>query len=88
VDVDELEIPAPVPDDQLLAVHDAVDRFATLDARKAELVKLRYFVGMSFEQAAEVLGIAVPTAKQWWTYSRAWLRVELAGQPNGKSSLP
>ena len=88
VDVDELEIPAPVPDDQLLAVSDAVARFAALDARKAELVKLRYFVGMSFEQAAEVLGIAVPTAKQWWTYSRAWLRVELAGQSTGKPPAP
>ena len=88
VDVDELEIPAPVPDDQLLAVNEAVDRFAALDARKAELVKLRYFVGMSFEQAAEVLGIAVPTAKQWWTYSRAWLHVELAGRSTGKSPAP
>ena len=80
MDVDEIEIPAPVPDDQLLAVNDAVARFAEVDARKAELVKLRYFVGMNFEQAAEVLGIAVPTAKQWWTYSRAWLRAELAGR--------
>jgi RNA polymerase sigma factor (TIGR02999 family) len=85
IDVDELEIPAPVPDDQLLAVNDAVARFAAVDARKAELVKLRYFVGMSFEQAAEVLGIAVPTAKQWWAYSRACLRVELAGQSTGQS---
>ncbi len=87
VDVDEIEIPAPVPDDQLLAVNDAVVRFAEVDARKAELVKLRYFVGMSFEQAAEVLGIAVPTAKQWWTYSRAWLRAELAGQGSPGSVL-
>ena len=87
-DVDEIEIPAPVPDDQLLAVNDAVARFAEVDARKAELVKLRYFVGMNFEQAAEVLGIAVPTAKQWWTYSRAWLRAELAGQSPGNSQVP
>ena len=41
-------------------------------------MKLRYFVGMNFEQAAEALGIAVPTAKQWWAYARAWLRVEMA----------
>ena len=67
---------------------DAVARFAALDARKAELVKLRYFVGMSFEQAAEVLGIAVPTAKQWWAYSRAWLRVELAGPSPDTAPLP
>ena len=59
-------------------MNEALEKFATQDARKAELVKLRYFVGLSFEEAAEVLGIAVPTAKQWWSYARAWLRVELA----------
>jgi DNA-directed RNA polymerase specialized sigma24 family protein len=41
------------------------------------LVKLRYFVGLSFDEAATALGIAVPTAKQWWAYARAWLTVEL-----------
>jgi RNA polymerase sigma factor (TIGR02999 family) len=80
LDADDLDIPAPVPDDQLLAVNEAVEKYAAVDARKAELVKLRYFVGMTFEEAAEVLDIAVPTAKQWWAYSRAWLRVEIAGQ--------
>jgi RNA polymerase sigma factor (sigma-70 family) len=63
----------------LLAVNEALEKFAVLDARKAELVKLRYFVGLTFEEAAEALGIAVPTAKQWWAYARAWLRVEMAG---------
>ena len=78
VDVDELEIPSPVADDdQLLAVNEAMEKFAALEPRKAELVKLRYFVGMSFDEAATALGIAVPTAKQWWTYARAWLTVEL-----------
>lgn len=80
LDADDLEIPAPAPDDQLLAVNDALEKFAALDARKAELVKLRYFVGMSFEEASEAMGIAVPTAKQWWAYARAWLRVEIAAQ--------
>jgi len=42
-------------------------------------VKLRYFVGMSFEEASSALGIAVPTAKQWWAYARAWLTVEIRG---------
>lgn len=79
LDADEMEIPAPAPDDQLLAVNEAVEKFAAMDARKAELVKLRYFVGMSFEEAAEALGIAAPTAKQWWAYARAWLRVEIGG---------
>jgi len=78
VDVDEIEIPSPLADDdQLLAVNEALEKFAALDPRKAELVKLRYFVGMSFDEAAAALGIAVPTAKQWWAYARAWLTVEL-----------
>ena len=79
MDADELDLPAPAADDQLLAVNEALAKFATVDARKAELVKLRYFVGLTFEEAAGVLGIAVPTAKQWWAYARAWLRVEIAG---------
>jgi DNA-directed RNA polymerase specialized sigma24 family protein len=41
------------------------------------LVKLRYFIGMTFEEAAAVLGIAMPTAKEWWAYARAWLAVEM-----------
>lgn len=80
LDADELEIPAPAPDDQLLDVNDALEKFAREDPRKAELVKLRYFAGMTFEEASEVLGIAIPTAKEWWTYARAWLRVEIAGK--------
>ena len=83
LDADELDIPAPAPDDQLLAVNEALAKFAVIDARKAGLVKLRYFVGMTFEESAEVLGIAVPTAKQWWAYARAWLRVEMTGAAPG-----
>ncbi len=80
VELGEIEIPSPVTDDdQLLAVNEALEKFAVLDPRKAELVKLRYFVGMSFDEAATALGIAVPTAKQWWAYARAWLTVELRG---------
>jgi len=78
VDLDEIEIPSPAADDdRLLAVNEALEKFAALEPRKAELVKLRYFVGMSFDEAATALGIAVPTAKQWWAYARAWLTVEL-----------
>jgi RNA polymerase sigma factor (TIGR02999 family) len=84
VDSDEVDILAPAPDDQLLAVSEALEKFALVEARKAELVKLRYFVGMSFEEAAGVLDIAVPTAKEWWAFARAWLRVEIAGATPGK----
>lgn len=62
---------------QLLAVNEALEKFTALDPRKAELVKLRYFVGMGFDEASTALGIAVPTAKQWWAYVRAWLTAEL-----------
>jgi RNA polymerase sigma factor (TIGR02999 family) len=80
VDFDGLELSSPVADDdQLLAVNDALDKFAVISPQKAELVKLRYFVGLNFEEAAAALGIAVPTAKQWWAYSRAWLSVEMRG---------
>jgi RNA polymerase sigma factor (TIGR02999 family) len=75
---DEIDIPAPEADDQLLLVNDALEKFARVDPRKAELVKLRYFAGFSFEDAAETLGIAIPTAKQWWAFSRAWLRVAIS----------
>jgi RNA polymerase sigma factor (TIGR02999 family) len=80
LDVDEMEIPSPaVDDDSLLAVNEALEKFTTVDPRKAELVKLRYFVGMNFDETAAALSIAVPTAKQWWSYSRAWLTVEMRG---------
>jgi len=80
VDLDGLEISSPVADDgQLLAVNEALEKLTALDSRKAELVKLRYFVGLNFEETAAALGIAVPTAKLWWAYARAWLSVELRG---------
>ena len=78
IGLDKIKITSPIAeDDLLLAVNEALEKFAALDPRKAELVKLRYFVGMSFDEAATALGIAVPTAKQWWAYARAWLTVEL-----------
>ena len=82
VSLDEVEIPIVAADDErLLAVDEALEEFATIDPRAAELVKLRYFTGMTFEEAAAVLGIAVPTAKEWWTYARAWLAVALRLTP-------
>ncbi len=79
VDLAELEIPAPTGEaDLLLQLSEALEKFETLHPRKAEVVKLRYFVGLTFEETAAALGIAVPTAKQWWAYARAWLRVEMA----------
>lgn len=80
LDVDEMEVASPLADDEaLLSLDEALEKFAAVDPRKAELVKLRYFVGMNYEEAAAALGIAVPTAKQWWAYARAWLVVEMRG---------
>jgi len=84
LDVDEIEIPSPVSDDDaLLRVNEALEKFAIVDPRKAELVKLRYFVGLTFDEAAKALGVTVPVAKQWWAYARAWLTVEVRGPATG-----
>ena len=77
LDIEDVEIASLVADDALLKVNDALERFSRVDPRKAELVKLRYFMGMGFEEASAALGIAVLTAKQWWAYAKAWLSVEL-----------
>ncbi|HXP58906.1 MAG TPA: ECF-type sigma factor [Dongiaceae bacterium] len=81
VGLDEVDIPVEVADPEgLLKVNEALERLCALSPRKAELVKLRYFAGMTFEEAAAVLGIGVRTAKEWWVYARAWLAVELRGR--------
>jgi RNA polymerase sigma factor (TIGR02999 family) len=78
LDVAEIDVPAVVADDEgLLSVNEALDKLSAIDPRKAELVKLRYFVGMSFEEAASTMGIGISTAKQWWAYARAWLSIEI-----------
>jgi len=77
VPLDDVELAAAAEDDQLLAVHEALDKLAAQDKVKAELVKLRYFVGMTIAEAAEVLGISEPTAKRYWAYARAWLYREI-----------
>jgi DNA-directed RNA polymerase specialized sigma24 family protein len=80
LDLDAVEIPVPAADDRLLCLSEALEKFSTIEPRKAELVKLRYFAGLKFEEAAAALEIAVPTAKQWWAYARAWLAVEMDGE--------
>jgi RNA polymerase sigma factor (TIGR02999 family) len=77
VDLQEADLATPSDDDQLLAVNDALDKLAAQHKEEAELVKLRYFVGMTNEEAAEVLGVSVRTAKYYWTHARAWLYREI-----------
>src|ERR1041385_723693 len=77
MDIDELEIAAHGPEDQLLAVDDALDRFALQHPVPAELVKLRYYVGLTVQEAAEILGISIDRAKDYAAFARAWLFREL-----------
>jgi RNA polymerase sigma factor (TIGR02999 family) len=77
VDFDGFDPVAPVADDQLLAVNEVLDRLAVEHPVQAELVKLRYFAGLTNEEVSEVLGISVSTAKNYWTFSRAWLLNEI-----------
>jgi RNA polymerase sigma factor (TIGR02999 family) len=66
--------------DELLAVDEALAKLAAEDAPAAELVKLRYYAGLSVEEAAELLGLSRATAYRHWTYARAWLRCAVTGQ--------
>ena len=77
VELPEDGIAAPTDDDHLLALHEALDKLAAENPSQAELVKLRYFVGLSVEETAQVLDISVPTAKRHWAYAKAWLYREI-----------
>ena len=72
-------IAGPEPNEQLLELDEALQRFATKDPIKAQLVELRYFVGMTADEAAAVLGISPTTADRYWAYARAWLQAEVRG---------
>jgi RNA polymerase sigma factor (TIGR02999 family) len=73
VPLSDIQVAAEAPVEELLALDEALDRFAAKDPVKAELVKLRYFAGLSEEEAAAALGISRATASRYWTYARAWL---------------
>ena len=79
VDIQEADPAAPADGNQLLALSEALDKLAVQHKPEAELVKLRYFVGLTIEEAAEVLGISPRTAKYYWTHARAWLYKEIEG---------
>jgi RNA polymerase sigma factor (TIGR02999 family) len=74
------DVAAPEPDDELLALDEALGKLAATDPLKARLVELRYFAGMTGEQAAEVLGISPTTADRYWAFARAWLQTEVRGR--------
>jgi RNA polymerase sigma factor (TIGR02999 family) len=73
----DIEAPGTTPDVDLLALNEALEKLDNQDRRKAELVKLRFFAGLTIEQAAQALGISTSTADNDWAYARSWLRLEL-----------
>jgi RNA polymerase sigma factor (TIGR02999 family) len=80
VSLEEAEMSAQAPTEELLALNEALDKLAREDPAKAELVKLRYFTGLPVEEAADVLGISRATAQRWWAYAKVWLYCALGGE--------
>jgi RNA polymerase sigma factor (TIGR02999 family) len=77
VDMDAVELPLPTPDEELLALDEALDRLTAFDARAAEVVKLCFFVGLTQTDAARELGVSVATVERLWSFARAWLFREM-----------
>jgi RNA polymerase sigma factor (TIGR02999 family) len=73
LDVEVIQVPSRVRDVDLLSVDEALDRLASRDAEAAEIVKLRYFVGLTLSEAAQALGVSERTAARIWTYARSFL---------------
>ena len=80
VDLDETELVSPLPDEDLLVLHEALDQLAVLDPPATELIKLRFFVGLTHEQTAELLGLSRSAADRTWVFARAWLFQQIRAQ--------
>jgi RNA polymerase sigma factor (TIGR02999 family) len=85
VDIENVDLAAPLPDDELLALDEALTRFAESEPRAAELVELLFFVGLTQEQAAKELGISVATVERQWAFARAWLFRDIQKSRNAPS---
>jgi RNA polymerase sigma factor (TIGR02999 family) len=83
--LEEVEIGAPQPTVDLLAINDALEKFERIDKTAADLVKLRYYTGFTLAEAAEALGISSSTADRQWAYARAWLHAELRESETGSA---
>lgn len=77
VEIEEADLVAPLPDDDLLALDEALTRLAEFDPRSAEVVKLCFFVELTQEQAAKELGVSISTVERTWAFARAWLFREI-----------
>lgn len=80
IDLDQVELSCAAPADELLAIHEALERLATEEPVAAQVVKLRYFVGLSIEDVADSIGMSRSTAYEHWSYARAWLHNALYGR--------
>ena len=80
VNIQQIDLASPDADDQLLAINEALDKLATQDSIEAELVKLRYFVGLTVEEAASLLEISPRTARNYWAHARTWLYQEITAR--------
>jgi RNA polymerase sigma factor (TIGR02999 family) len=86
VNLDDVEIAAPAAESELLDVHEALDQFAVHHPQKAELVKLRYFAGLTLPEAAALIGVSTPTAERYWAFARVWLFREISRLKQGQDS--
>lgn len=86
IDIDDVELAVKESPDDILVLDEALEKLAREDSVVAELVKLRYFAGLTLEQTAEVLGVSARTADRYWAYARAWLYQEITGA--NKSPTP
>jgi RNA polymerase sigma factor (TIGR02999 family) len=77
VDLEGQDLASPAEDEQLVAVHEALNKLAKDHPLQAEVVKLRYFVGMTNEETAEILGVSIATVKNYWTFARTWIFNEI-----------
>jgi RNA polymerase sigma factor (TIGR02999 family) len=82
VDIAEVDVPSPMPDDELLALDDALNRLAKVNPEGAELVQLCFFAGLTQAEAGQQLGLSRPTAERMWAFVRAWLFREIKKELN------
>jgi len=86
INLDKVDVAVEADGPSLLAMNDALEKLALEDPQAAELVKLRFFAGMEYEEAAKVMGISPRSAKRCWSFARAWLYREMSGSSQASSS--